>query len=70
MEFPPISSLISATFDELNPKEAPNAPAVAPAAPQPVANAEGIGGEQPKLGVNSGATSPTNRVGTVLDTVA
>lgn len=70
MDFPPISNLISATFDELNFKEPPNAPAVPPQAPQAVANAISIGGEPQKLGVNSAASSPTNRVGTVIDTVA
>lgn len=69
MEYPPISHLISATFNELNQTKASSS-AINPAkAPQMVANAPGMG-ETDTLGVGSGAVSGTNQVGTVLDTVA
>lgn len=70
MEFPPVSNLISATFDGLlNNKELTSTLKVPAQAPQPVANAEGMGSSDP-LGSGSSASSGTNRVGTVLDTVA
>lgn len=70
MEFPPVSNLISATFDGLlNNKELSSTLKVPARAPQPVANAQGSGESDP-LGVGSSATSGTNRVGTIIDTVA
>lgn len=70
MDFPPVINLISATFNELNYKEPAKASQAPPQAVQPVANAVSIGGENEKLGANSAAVSGTNRVGTVIDTVA
>lgn len=70
MDFPPIKQLISATFDGLNQKEPLTTQKTPPRAPQPVANAAGMGEDQERLGLNSAAQSGTNRVGTLIDTRA
>ena len=69
MDYPPITHLISATFDGLKKKDSTSSLSFVTQAPQPVANAPGMG-ESETLGVGSAATSGTNRVGTVLNTVA
>ncbi|MBK1875388.1 hypothetical protein [Pelagicoccus mobilis] len=69
MDFPPIIRLISSTFDALMKKESAQPQKTAAEAPKAVANAPGMGDPE-TLGVGSGATSGTNRIGSILDTVA
>ncbi|MDQ8184521.1 hypothetical protein QEH53_02970 [Pelagicoccus sp. SDUM812002] len=61
---------MSATFDGLNQLNPANLPKVSREAPKAIANDPGIGSETQRLGLNSAATSGTNQVGTIIDTLA
>ena len=70
MEYPPISHLISSTFDGLlNNKELSRTLETPAKAPQPVASSEAADAGD-TLGVGSSATSGTNEIGSILNTVA
>ena len=68
MDYPPVSTLVSATFDQLGSRTKINVP-TPPASPQPVANGQAMedGGG---LGMNAPTTSGTNMVGTLLNAQA
>lgn len=70
MEFPAVKHLVSATFDALNYHEPPESSKSPPIAPQPVAESGTLQSEENTLGMASTARDSTNRVGTVLNTVA
>ncbi len=70
LDYPPITNLISATFDGMKNHVPTGAERLSVKSPEPVANAAGMGEGNDKLGMNSAALSATNRVGTVLNTVA
>ena len=65
MDFPPISNLITATFDQLDLNGNKGKNAAPPQSPQPVANGQGLQNGS-GLGLNSSSSSGTNRVGTLF----
>ena len=69
MDFPPVSNLVNATFEQLNVSRT-NTPEQPPQAPQPVATGQELDQSGGGLSVDAQAESSSNGVGTVLNASA
>jgi len=69
MDFPPITRLVAATFDEMNPRKLVEASGFPRQEPKAVANAAAMG-ELEALRLNSAALSGSKRIGTAINILA
>lgn len=70
MDFPPVSTLIDATFEKMDVSRSSKELASTQQSPLAAVNAPGPGHEAEKQVMTAVATSGTKQVGTHLDTVA